>query len=349
LVIALVISLLLHLNILLLVQVWPALIRATWVPSWIKPVMAAVMPQQPPPRAFPLKQPAQPEEIPLQFVEVDPSQATDQPVPDTKYMSTANTLAANPNPTKETGIPRIDGKREDSMKTFDTPTIAKAVEAVQAAPPPPKTMELAKIAPAPRPATPKPLTKPEPKTDPRPVSAKPATDKGETELATATPVQPQTAEQEDAAAEATEQRHKPLKNVREAMAAKGLIIGDRMKQDGGVQRAALDSSLNAKASPFGDYNYRMVQAVQSRWYELLDNQKFAFERSGRVVVKFMLNSDGTATQVKTEKSEVGETYSLLCTLAIDQAQSFGPWPSELKRLMGRDSIEVTFTFSYIFN
>lgn len=125
-----------------------------------------------------------------------------------------------------------------------------------------------------------------------------------------------------------------------------MLVAPKMKLNGNAPRVSVDSSLNVKASPLGDYNYRLVQAVQERWYQLLDERKFALERSGKVVIKFRLHMDGTVSDVRTDQSTVGDTYSFLCELAIMQPAPYGKWPSEVRRLIGRDTHDVTFTFNY---
>ncbi|MBL9174765.1 MAG: hypothetical protein JNL10_14605 [Verrucomicrobiales bacterium] len=137
-----------------------------------------------------------------------------------------------------------------------------------------------------------------------------------------------------------------MKTLAEARASKGAVVGERMKQEGGVTRQALQSSLNVKASPLGDYNYRMVLAVQDQWYRLLEERKFALERQGQVVITFDLHADGTVTSVNTKDSNVGEVLSFLCELSVMQPAPFGRWPPEVRRLIGGDTVPVTFTFNY---
>ncbi len=350
--IALVLSVLLHVYIWLMAHLISAALKNGWLPPWIQrvvqPVAALVDPPKPtvPPEARPQESW---QEIPLQFVEVDPLVATDQAPPDAKLYSTANTVAANPDPPKvEQLVPRIDGQREDTLKTFDTtqpsptpppPTPKESVEAT--APPAPPVEERPKVV---------------ARTPQKTVEAA-APPTGETQLAKADPktLTPDLRERLEPKPQQEEQREQPAqeavkprrpKTLAEVRASKGALVGERMKQEGGVHRPALQSSLNVKASPLGDYNYRMVLAVQEQWYLYLQERRFSLERQGKVVITFDLHSDGSITNVATKDSNVGETLSFLCEMSVMKPAPFGKWPADVRRLIGGDIIPVTFTFNY---
>ena len=58
------------------------------------------------------------EEMPLVFVDVDPSQATAEPPPETKYYSARNSKAANPDTSRDTLTPRSKVNRRESPKPW---------------------------------------------------------------------------------------------------------------------------------------------------------------------------------------------------------------------------------------
>ena len=121
----LVLSLLVHL---LAMGVWEgakrvAASRPEAVPQWLK---TALLPPKPPTpeelaaRKEAIRQQEPDVEIPLSFLEVDPSQAVAQALKNAQFMSTANTLAGNPNPpVQDAAKPRIEGKREDTQRVMD--------------------------------------------------------------------------------------------------------------------------------------------------------------------------------------------------------------------------------------
>ncbi|MGA2853536.1 MAG: hypothetical protein ABSE90_05345 [Verrucomicrobiota bacterium] len=122
--------------------------------------------------------------------------------------------------------------------------------------------------------------------------------------------------------------------------------GVEMKQDGGVHRVALSPSFDAKATPFGQYDSDFVDAVTYRWYSLLDSQKFALDRTGKVMLRFHLNYDGTITDMTELQNSVGVLLGYVCQKAINDPAPFKPWPEDMRRLVGANYREITFTFYY---
>ncbi len=370
LVIALLLSLALHLYVWLMAVLLQAALQNGWLPPWleraVQPMASLVQSATNTPPAVP---PETWQEIPLQLVEVDPALVTEDAPDATSFFSTANTQAANPDPAPmDQGKPRIDGWREDTLKTFDTPRPIEKPEPAQ-----PKVTEVAReeileqptreekppVEPTPRetprtasapPPAPTPVREEPPKVEP--VEAQPAPP-GETLLAKVNPearqVPPVPLPDHSPASEPqdrTPPRKLARKRLAEVMPSRGALVGERMRQDGNVPRMAVESSLDVKASPLGDYHYRMVLAVQQQWYRLLEERRYALERMGKVVISFDLHSDGTITGLETKNSDVGDVLSFLCELSVMQPAPFGRWPAEIRRLIGGDVIPVTFTFNY---
>jgi membrane protein involved in colicin uptake len=119
----------------------------------------------------------------------------------------------------------------------------------------------------------------------------------------------------------------------------------QMKQDGGAHHK-LHANFDVKATPFGDYDSRLIEAVQQRWDDLLTNQRFAGDRTGRVQVRFRLTEDGTVQAVTIVSNEVGDLLGYLCQAAIEEAAPFGKWPDEMRQQIGKSFRDITFTFDY---
>jgi hypothetical protein len=122
--------------------------------------------------------------------------------------------------------------------------------------------------------------------------------------------------------------------------------GVAMRQEGGVPNVNLSTSLDVKATPFGAYDEALVEAVTQRWYDLLNSQKFALDRTGKVVLRFHLNYDGTVTDMTMPENTVGDLLGYVCQKAINDPAPFKPWPEDMRRIVGRNYREITFTFYY---
>ena len=200
------------------------------LPEWLKAVLprvtARVEQRKNPPPAN--------QEIPLVFVEVDPSQAVAEPPKDTKNYSIANSLAANPDVSVDSNKSKIDGAQDKVPKIVDTlhPLPPQALTALKPEPRPPR---------------------PEPETNP---AQKPG------DLALAKPQDPKPKEEE---------KPKRPRTLLEAQALKGLIPGQKLKQEGGTQRHGTIASLDARATPFAAYDQAIINAIAQRWYDILDS------------------------------------------------------------------------------
>lgn len=250
-------------------------------------------------------------EPPMIFVEVMPDQATADAPDEAEYYSSVSSRAANPEPDRDTKAPRIDGDQDRVMRTADVPR--PQVENLQPAPEPVAQVEEERVEIQPKPRIPEPmgdlamLRPPSMEPDPAPQSRL-------TRLAQVRPESP-------------------------------LLAGDRMRQDGGVRRAG-SISVDVKGTPFGAYDAAIVYAIQQRWYDILDESTI-LTRSGKVVVEFRIHQDGRVTDLKVVDQDVGELLSLFCRRAISDPAPFAAWPSDMRRMVGKDYRDVRFTFYYM--
>ncbi len=286
--------------------------------------------------------PPEPEapDIPLEFVWVDPTQASETAPEDTKRYSFANTRASNASPEVDTGMAKIDGAQDKVLRTYDAPreqptplqpVMSQPENAAQKPDEQPKDFAAAPDRPkvAPKPA-PKQLAKKEPEgnTRPRPKM-------------TAAPAAPPPAPKPEP--KPAEERPRTLAEARAKVA--NLNPGQRMLQEGGVERRGR-VAIDAKASPMGEYDARLISAIQQRWFQILDESGVDKSRTGKVVVSFRLHSDGRVDEVRTTSTSLGALLTYYCESAIQDPAPFEKWPSFMSSLLGKDSRLVSFTFFY---
>lgn len=361
---ALVVSVLLHVGGILgwegtrlLVRAFPDLFPG-WVRDKVEPKEVVKRVELQPDPLKPRPAAEQEVEIPLTFIEVDPSQSVKDPPKEAKYYSTESTLAGNPAPPKPGATqPLVDGRRPDIPSTRDVLKPSPPEPVAAPAPPPTPVVEVPKPAPAPaKEVKPQPALPAQERVE-KQVAGGPKP--GETQLAKVNPEavvdrpQPrrdpreaQPARPEQAAVPELQPVRRPIKRLAEAREQKGIIVAEKMKQDGGVDRLTIESSMDVKASPFGNYDRAFIAAVQQRWYKLLEEHHYGFERSGKVVLRFRLRSDGTVTDMTQLESEVGDVWAFLCESAVLTQSPFARWPLEMRRMIGADVREITFTFHY---
>jgi len=258
------------------------------------------------------------------FLEVPASMASEEAPDNSEFYSNQNSKSADEQTEKETPKPKIDGTQEK------VPRIVDSKPATPAKPPEPEPKPEPKSEPEPKPKPPEP--KPEPK--PEPPKPKPAPPKAET-------LNPIQAKPEPK----PEPKPKPRRPRTVAEAKQlAMIQGDKMKQDGGVKKRATIVGLDAKASPFGDYDARLIAAIQNRWNQSLNLHYVP--SVGQVVLTFNLWSDGKVTNVQVERKSVDELLALKCKIAVEDPAPYEPWPEKMRDEIGSDRRFVRFTFYY---
>lgn len=259
---------------------------------------------------------------PTVFVDVSPHQETTEPPQrKTPFYSRRNSQASNPQP-KDLDIPKIEGVQEHVIQTEDVPR--EKFTPLQALLPQEKV----------------PQPKPEPATQPQ-EKARPAPPKGDLAL-----TKPSTTPRPERPDTGQAKKTRPA-SVREAMNRREnrQIPGQKMKQDGGVKRDVGLTSLDAKASVFGDYDAELIRAIKDRWYTLLDERAHASDTRGKVVLRFRLHPDGRISELTVAENTVGEMLALLCQKAVLDPQPYTVWPLEMRRVFG-ETRNIQFTFYY---
>jgi hypothetical protein len=249
-------------------------------------------------------------QIPLTFVEVDPSTAVKEAPKDAKYYGVQNTKAANPDPNVESETAKIDGSQD-------------------------KTVRLQNV-PKPLPFPLQPAIAPEKGADDLQQDAKPKESLGD--LARAKPN-----EGVARVGSGEEAIQKRPRTIQEALAQKNLV-GEKTLQPGGV-RTRGRVSLSVEATPFASYDAAFIAAVQQRWYDLLDSYT-GVQQSGRVVVEFRLHYDGRISDLSVSDRDVTEILTWLCQRAINDPAPYAKWPDDMRRAIGNNTREVRFTFYY---
>lgn len=253
-------------------------------------------------------------EVPLVFVEVTPEQATSEAPEKTKFYSNKSSVAANPKPS-DSDVPKIDGKQTEMVKTEDVPR-QKAFPLNPTPPPEEKAKE----------------EQPEAK-------LKPTFTPGDLALAKPEEMERKSDGQADQA------RPRTIKEAMARLPSGSQLPGPKMKLNGGARNQS-NHALDVQKSPFGDYDWKLISAVQNCWDSLLESRHFAGEQTGKVTIRFHLNSDGTISQVSETQSTVDSVLSLLCRMAIEHPAPYEPWPNDMRHKIGESYRELTFTFYY---
>ena len=112
----------------------------------------------------------------------------------------------------------------------------------------------------------------------------------------------------------------------------------------GVSRAG-SIAIDARFSNYGDYTQRMLEAIQSTWWSILERSRFEGVTRGSVIVRFRLHRDGTVTDAQILGSEVTRVMSLACKDAVMAPAPYDIWRADMVAMYG-ESDTVTINFIY---
>ena len=107
----------------------------------------------------------------------------------------------------------------------------------------------------------------------------------------------------------------------------------------------INIKLNVKVTQFSDYDTAFVERVSGQWYKLLDSGKFELDYTGKVVLRFRLHSDGTVSDIKISKNNVGSLLGFVCVKAVNNSMPFPKWSPEMVKKLGT-YVDIEFTFDY---
>ena len=113
----------------------------------------------------------------------------------------------------------------------------------------------------------------------------------------------------------------------------------------GVNRAGA-VAIDARFSQSGDYTQRMLEAIQSSWWSIIERSQFEGVQRGRVTVRFRLHRDGTVTDATVLSNEVTRVMSLACKDAVMAPAPYDAWRADMVALYGESDI-VTINFIYL--
>jgi len=112
----------------------------------------------------------------------------------------------------------------------------------------------------------------------------------------------------------------------------------------GVNRAGA-VAIDARFSQYGDYTQRMLEAIQSSWWSIIERSQFEGVHRGRVTVRFRLHRDGTVTDAAILSNEVTRVMSLACKDAVMAPAPYDVWRADMVAMFGESDI-VTINFYY---
>ena len=105
------------------------------------------------------------------------------------------------------------------------------------------------------------------------------------------------------------------------------------------------ATINTTDQPvfLSDYDQKMSAAIQSRWYQLIENRPLP---EGKVTVRYRLIHDGRIFHVETVSTEVNDLFTVICQMAIKDPSPYPRWPDKMRDELDADHRDISITFNY---
>jgi outer membrane biosynthesis protein TonB len=107
------------------------------------------------------------------------------------------------------------------------------------------------------------------------------------------------------------------------------------------------SSVNALGTPLGRYQKFLLDAIGSRWYAFVDQQRDLIN-IGTTRVFFVVDRDGHVKKLKVIENTGNETMANVCIHAIQEAQ-LPPMPDDLAATLPPEGMDVDIPFTIFSN
>lgn len=106
------------------------------------------------------------------------------------------------------------------------------------------------------------------------------------------------------------------------------------------------TSFEATGSGMGVYMKNLKEKIWLAWFPYLLFQYPRDFQTADVVVEFSLDPSGQVKAIKVVDQKGSPLFGSFCMEAIQRAAPFGPLPDELLALIGKEELEVQFSFHY---
>jgi TonB family protein len=103
------------------------------------------------------------------------------------------------------------------------------------------------------------------------------------------------------------------------------------------------ASVNALGTPLGRYQKLVGDAIGSRWYGLVDQNRDRVN-IGTVHVEFVVDRSGHITKLRILENSADESFSNLCLQSVQDAR-LPPIPDELGATLPSDGLPADMRFT----
>lgn len=271
------------------------------------------------------------------FIDTPENRATKEEPKDKTFESNANSIAASELPALGNApVPTQDGKNRPGMDLANEQHMIGSPD-VRSTPAPklqPTATPKPSVAPTPS-ATPKPTAAPTPEQSPTPNEQLMA-------MFRATPPPTIRAPDEAAPSATPEIASTPRPTPAQPSESSYRREQTRNRMQGNISNRGV-SSMNALGTPLGRYSKTLQDAIGSRWYQHVDQQR-DMVTIGTVNVHFYVDRNGKISKLRLVANSANETFGNICLQSVMDV-NMPPIPEDLANTLPTEGLEEELTFT----
>jgi len=102
----------------------------------------------------------------------------------------------------------------------------------------------------------------------------------------------------------------------------------------------------SNASPLILYDRALIEKIRNHWHLVMDGTYLPNQVKAKVTLTFRLHADGQISELMVTENTGNAIQAALSQKAIEQSAPFPPWSAEVRKEVGKDHRETSFTFHY---
>ena len=106
------------------------------------------------------------------------------------------------------------------------------------------------------------------------------------------------------------------------------------------------TSFEATGSGMGVYMKNLKEKIWLQWFPYMAFKYPVDFKTADAAIRFTIDKTGQVKDVKVAESDGSSLFAMFCAEAVQRASGFGPLPEEIRALIGKDELEITFGFHY---
>jgi len=110
--------------------------------------------------------------------------------------------------------------------------------------------------------------------------------------------------------------------------------------------AVFGCTTDKNRSPITRYDAELHDSIKKSWHDALQSVDQTRLKEGKVVVQFLLRSNGQISNARIIEDTSGVAEGLIVARAVSNHANYKSWPEGMAQMVGANCRLITFQFNY---